>query len=305
MAGMIILAVCAVLLAAMAWKMRKLKKEIYRFADQLEECLDDMISGKQLPAAGQDEDTLWGKIYEKLWRADHIWQKKEEESLSEKNEIKELISDISHQTKTPIANLKLCMELLQDEPVSERVEEFLNSMESQVGKLDFLLQGMVKISRLETGVIQIRDRESDLRGTIAKAVAAIVPKAEKKQIRLYVDCDREIRIRHDGKWTGEAIFNVLDNAVKYTEAGGSIHICVAVQEVFTRISIRDTGKGIAPERQAEIFTRFYREPEVHEEEGVGIGLYLTRKILELQKGYIEVKSEVGEGAEFRMYLLNM
>lgn len=302
---MIILAVCAVLLAAMAWKMRKLKKEIYRFADQLEECLDDMISGKQLPAAGQDEDTLWGKIYEKLWRADHIRQKKEEESLSEKNEIKELISDISHQTKTPIANLKLCMELLQDEPVSERAEEFLNSMESQVGKLDFLLQGMVKISRLETGVIQIRDREWDLQGTIAKAVAAIVPKAEKKQIRLYVDCDREIRIRHDGKWTGEAIFNVLDNAVKYTEDGGSIHICVAVQEVFTRISIRDTGKGIAPERQAEIFTRFYREPEVHEEEGVGIGLYLTRKILELQKGYIEVKSEVGEGAEFRMYLLNM
>lgn len=302
---MIMLALCAVLFAAVqAWKMRKLKKEIYQLADQLEICLDGMISGKQLPAAGQDEDTLWGRIYEKLWRTDHIWQKKEEESLSEKNEIKELISDISHQTKTPIANLKLCLEILQDEPMSERTEEFLSSMVTQVGKLDFLLQGMVKISRLETGVIQIRDRESDLRETIGKAVAAIVPKAEKKQIRLYVECDREIQIRHDGKWTGEAIFNVLDNAVKYTEAGGSIHICVAVQEVFTRISIRDTGKGIAPERQAEIFTRFYREPEVHEEEGVGIGLYLTRKILELQKGYIEVKSEAGEGAEFRMYLLN-
>lgn len=302
---MIILTVCAVLFSiVLAWKMWKLKKEVYQFTEELEKSLDDMISGKELPAAGQDEDTLWGKIYEKLWRCNHIWQKKEEESLDEKNKMKELVSDISHQTKTPIANLKLCMEILQEEPMSERAEEFLNSMESQIGKLDFLLQGMVKISRLETGVIRIRDQESDLRETIGRAVSAIVPKAEKKQIRLYVECDREVRIRHDGKWTEEAIFNVLDNAVKYTEAGGSIHIEVAVQEIFTQISIRDTGKGIAPERQAEIFTRFYREPEIHEQEGIGIGLYLARKILELQKGYIEVKSEVGEGAEFRIYLLN-
>lgn len=305
MAGMIILTVCAVLFSiVLAWKMWKLKKEVYQFTEELEKSLDDMVSGKELPAVGQDEDTLWGKIYEKLWRVNHIWQKKEEESLDEKNKMKELVSDISHQTKTPIANLKLCMEILQGEPVSERAEEFLNSMDSQIGKLDFLLQGMVKISRLETGVIRIRDQESDIRETIGRAVSAIVPKAEKKQIRLYVECDREVRIRHDGKWTEEAIFNILDNAVKYTEAGGSIHIEVAVQEIFTRISIRDTGKGIAPERQAEIFTRFYREPEIHEQEGIGIGLYLARKILELQKGYIEVKSEVGEGAEFRIYLLN-
>ena len=218
--------------------------------------------------------------------------------------MKELISDISHQTKTPAANLKLCMEILQDEPMSDRAEEFLKSMESQIGKLDFLIQGMVKISRLETGVIRIRDHETDLRATIGRAVAAVVPRAEQKQIRLYVECDRDIRVRHDGKWTEEAIFNLLDNAVKYTERGGSIRIETVVQEIFTQIRIRDTGKGIAPERQAEIFTRFYREPEVHEQEGVGIGLYLARKIVELQKGYIEVKSEVGEGAEFRICLLN-
>lgn len=318
MAGLIVLTVCALLLAAfLGRKLYLLKQDVYRFADQLEKSLDGIISGKEPGedcedevcgdvACGdcEDEDTLWGKIYEKLRRADHIWQRKEEESLSEKNKMKELISDISHQTKTPVANLKLCMEILQDEPMSERAEEFLNSMEGQIEKLDFLIQGMVKISRLETGVITIRDQESDLRATIGRAVAAIVPKAEEKQIRLYVDCDREIQIRHDGKWTEEAIFNLLDNGVKYTDAGGSIHIEVKAQEMFTQICIRDTGKGIAPERQAEIFTRFYREPEVHEQEGIGIGLYLARKIIELQKGYIEVKSEVGEGAEFRIYLLN-
>ena len=187
MAGLIVLTVCALLLAAfLGRKLYLLKQDVYRFADQLEKSLDGIISGKEPGedcedevcgdvACGdcEDEDTLWGKIYEKLRRADHIWQRKEEESLSEKNKMKELISDISHQTKTPVANLKLCMEILQDEPMSERAEEFLNSMEGQIEKLDFLIQGMVKISRLETGVITIRDRESDLRATIGRAVAAI------------------------------------------------------------------------------------------------------------------------------------
>lgn len=265
---MIALTACALLLSAvLSWKLYFLKKDIYRFADRLEESLDRIISGKEPEGDWEDEDTLWGNVCEKLRRVNHVWQRKEEESLSEKNKMKELVSDISHQTKTPAANLRLCMEILQNEPMSERAGEFLKGMESQIDKLDFLLQGMVKISRLETGVIRIR-------------------------------------VRHDGKWTEEAVFNLLDNAVKYTGAGGSVHIEAAVQEVFTQIRIRDTGKGIAPERQAEIFTRFYREPEVHEQEGIGIGLYLARKIIELQKGYIEVKSEVGEGAEFRVYLLN-
>ncbi|WP_285824521.1 sensor histidine kinase [Schaedlerella arabinosiphila] len=302
---MMVLTACALLLSAvLGWKLYVLKQDIYRFAKRLEESLDDILSGKEPKRDWEDEDSLWGMVCEKLRRVNHVWQRKEEESLSEKNKMKELISDISHQTKTPAANLKLCMEILQDEPMSDRAEEFLKSMESQIGKLDFLIQGMVKISRLETGVIRIQDHETDLRATIGRAVAAIVPRAEQKQIRLYVECDREIRVRHDGKWTEEAIFNLLDNAVKYTERGGSIRIETVVQEIFTQIRIRDTGKGIAPERQAEIFTRFYREPEVHEQEGVGIGLYLARKIVELQKGYIEVKSEVGEGAEFRICLLN-
>ena len=106
---------------------------------------------------------------------------------------------------------------------------------------------------------------------------------------------------HDSKWTEEAIYNILDNALKYTESGGSIHIEVQKQELFYKISVLDTGKGIAPERQAEIFTRFYREPEVHDQPGVGIGLYLARKIIELQNGYIEVQSEIGNGSCFCLY----
>lgn len=305
MVGLILLTVAASLSAiVMTWKMWRIKKEVYTFADELEKVLDDIITGKEIGKMEECEDTLWGKVSEKLERVYHIWKRKEEESRNEKVMMKELISDISHQSKTPIANLKVYQELLQEEVMSEKGREFLMNMEGQTDKLDFLLKSMVKMSRLETGIIRIQSRNSDLRLTLGRAVASIVPKAEKKRIQLSVECVSKVWICHDKKWTEEALFNILDNAVKYTDEEGVIRISVKVQEIFTRISIKDSGKGIAPERQAEIFTRFYREPEVHAQEGIGIGLYLARKIIEMQKGYIEVHSEVGVGSDFRIYLPN-
>lgn len=215
--------------------------------------------------------------------------------------MKGLISDISHQTRTPVANIKLYLELLGDEELSQSGQEFLGKIQGQMEKIDFLMQSMVKMSRIETGILQIRKEDKNLYETIRHAVASVVPEAVQKEIALYVDCEEEMFIRHDSKWTEEAVYNVLDNALKYTEPGGKIHIQAERQELFVKLSISDTGKGIAPERQAEIFTRFYREPEVHDKPGVGIGLYLARTIMELQKGYIEVQSEVGRGASFRLY----
>lgn len=163
------------------------------------------------------------------------------------------------------------------------------------------MQSMLKMSRLETGIIQIQKKDRNLYETIRHAVADLVPEAASKSIDLYVKNDENIVIGHDSKWTEEAIHNILDNAIKYTEPGGKISIQTEKQELFFKVSISDTGKGIAAERQAEIFTRFYREPEVHEKPGAGIGLYLARKIMEIQKGYIEVQSEAGQGATFNLY----
>lgn len=299
----IILAAGAVMAA---WRtVRRLKKEVWQFAARVEQALDDILSGRGLGGDAEEvKDTLWGKCGEKLSRADRIWRKKEEAYALEKKQMKELISDLSHQTKTPIANIKLYLEFLQEEDLSEKGAEFLKNLEGQADKLDFLLQSMVKMSRLEAGLIRIKSEPGNLYETLAGAVTAIVPAAAGKQIELSADCQEDYELRHDRKWTEEAVFNVLDNAVKYTEPFGKIHVKVIRQEIFTKISISDTGKGILPERQAEIFTRFYREPEVHDKGGVGIGLYLTRKILELQGGYIEVRSQAGKGSEFGLYLPN-
>lgn len=281
------------------------RKEAELFADQVEKALETILSGEKLKEPEEvTEDTLWGKCGEKFWQLSQIWNAKEADALQEKKQMKSLISDISHQTKIPLANIKLYQEFLQEEELSPKGREFLIRMEEQTEKLDFLLQSMVKMSRLENGIIHIKKEKGKIQETLTAAVSQIVPVAFKKEMTLHVNCEPDLLVNHDRKWTEEAIFNVLDNAVKYTDSKGQIEILVIPQEIFTKISIRDNGKGILPERQAEIFTRFYREPEVHDSHGVGIGLYLTRKILELQNGYIEVRSDVGKGSEFCLYLPN-
>lgn len=296
---------CLLAVILMWWKNYKLKKDIYSFEENLEQCLDLLVSGNSIEKFSEIDDSLWNKIYEKLRKLQRIWERQNQKSMKEKKQMKELVSDISHQTKTPIANMKMYLELLEceDHDFVQR-KEFQMKLYKQAEKLDFLLQSMVKMSRLETGIIEIHKENESLYDTLGQAIGAIVPAAEKKGIQLYIECREEIKIFHDRKWTEEAIFNVLDNAVKYTDPRGKIKITAIKQEFFTKISIKDNGKGIAAKRQAQIFGRFYREPEVHNQEGIGVGLYLTRKILTLQKGYIEVWSKEGKGADFRLFLPN-
>lgn len=302
MAAALVLAVAAA--GALAVKLWRTKRDIYGFAQRLEESLDALIEGKTPEAEGEEEDSLTGKIQEKLLRVQDIWEGKERESRESKRQIKELISDISHQTRTPIANQKIYLEILRQQELSQEAQGFLDKLERQTDKLDFLFQSLVKLSRLEAGIIQIRRRKEDLVETLQDAVSAVVPKAAAKEIDLTVHAQGPLLLAHDPKWTEEAIYNLLDNAVKYTPKGGQVEVSLKRSEMFSQVCVRDTGKGIPLERQAQIFTRFYREPEVHDQEGIGIGLYLTRQIAELQGGYVEVRSQPGAGASFRLYLPN-
>jgi len=280
------------------------KQDIYDFTEKLERSLDELLNEHELEPAVYRQDDLWEKVYEKLQRISGLYTCKSREIREEKESLRELISDISHQTKTPLANIKLYQELLADEADLKESGEYLEKMGRQVEKLDFLLQNMVKLSRLETGTIKIRKSESFVSETLVEAIGAVIPKADKKNIQIHVDYDEKLRLNHDKKWTSEAVFNILDNAVKYTGEKGRINISVKREEIFTRITVSDTGKGIPLERQAAVFSRFYREPEVHDDEGIGIGLYLARKIISMQDGYIKLESEAGKGSAFHIYLPN-
>lgn len=302
--GILIVVLLAGLSSWLLWKNYGLKRDIYDFTKKLDNSLLALLNGERLNTAVYQQDDLWGMVYEKLCRVSDMYTRKNQEISEEKESLKGLVSDVSHQTKTPLANIKLYQEMLFHAESAKERAEYLEKMSGQVDKLDFLLQSMVKMSRLETGTIKIQKSESPVAETLAAAITAIAPEADKKKIQIYVTYHEKLRLLHDTKWTGEAIFNILDNAVKYTEVGGSIHISVSREEIFTKISIADTGKGIPLERQGKIFSRFYREPEVHHTEGVGIGLYLARKIISMQGGYMKVESEVNRGSTFYIYLPN-
>ena len=199
--------------------------------------------------------------------------------------------------------LKMVTDTLLSKLVTEEEQrEFLKGIRNQTDKLEFLFQALVKTSRLETGAIRLEKKDAPLIDTLAFGLSGIVYAAEKKNISVTVDCPEELRLSHDSKWTAEAVFNLLDNAVKYTPAGGTIRISVERWEMYVKLSVSDTGKGIPESNQAAIFRRFYREEEVHEQQGVGIGLYLTREIVTRQGGYIKVVSEPGKGSEFSIML---
>lgn len=217
---------------------------------------------------------------------------------AEKEKLKALIGDISHQTKTPIANILLYTQLLKEQPGNT---DCLEALEGQTKKLQSLIDALVKTSRLETGVIALHPEPGELGSVMTSAVSQLRPKAEEKGVRITLE-HGEANAVFDPKWTEEALYNLLDNAVKYTPSGGRVSVFTTVYPMFSAVHVRDTGPGIAEEEQPKIFQRFYRGTAYREQEGVGIGLYLVRQIAEGQGGFVKVRSQPGQGSTFSLYL---
>ena len=280
-----------------------IRRKLVRFSDAFCGQMDDMLSGDMQPKQTVEEESLFYKINYRLGRLYEVMQENKNSIAKERADLQELISDISHQVKTPIANLKMINNtLLENEVPPQKQKEFLTAQASQLDKLDFLIQAMVKTSRLESGVITLEKKDALIEETLVKAINGILAPMEKKNIELTVHCPEGLTVSHDSRWTSEALFNLLDNAVKYTPAGGSIHVSVQNWEMYLKIDVADTGRGIPEREQATIFKRFYREESVHEVDGIGIGLYLAREIITMQSGYILVTSEVGKGSTFSVFL---
>lgn len=217
----------------------------------------------------------------------------------EHGRIKTLIADISHQTKTPIANLMLYSELLSDADLSEDQQSNVIAIRQQAEKLRFLIDSLVKLSRLENGILTLSPEVTVLQPMLEQIRGAYAKKAEAKGLALVVDAT-DATARMDEKWTSEAISNIVDNAIKYTDTGG-VHITVQPYELFVRIDVSDTGHGIPEEEQAQVFGRFYRSQRNKEAEGVGIGLFLAREIVSQEGGYIKLSSNQS-GSTFSIFL---
>ena len=302
----VLIAGAALIVCALVWVLvltQVFGKRLSRFTSDLCKTLDNMMNGDEEPEPADNSETLFARINHRLTRLYQIMRENRHRVEEERQELQALVSDISHQVKTPVSNLKMVTDTLLTRPVTETERiDFIQGVRSQTDKLDFLFQALVKTSRLETGVIRLEKKPGRIYDTVAQAMSGIVYAADNKQIGVSVDCPENLTVAHDSKWTAEALFNLLDNAVKYTPAGGKITVTVEKWEMYAEIKVADTGKGISESNQAAIFRRFYREEEVHEQPGVGIGLYLARKIVTKQGGYIKVVSELGSGSAFSIML---
>lgn len=285
--------------------LRLVRNKLVAFTEGLCVRIDNMANGGKDDAPDYESETLAAKLNFKLKRLYQIHLQSRERLRAEKQEVQEMISDISHQVKTPVANLKMYNSTLMERRLPpEKRQEFLSLMDMQINKLDFLMQSMIKTSRLEAGSIELEVKPFPIYDTIARALGGIVLPAEKKEIEVSVSCDQAVVVPHDVKWTSEALFNILDNAVKYTDPGGKIGVSAEKWKLYTRIDVSDTGRGIPEDHYAQIFKRFYREEEVHDVPGVGLGLFLCREIISRQGGYVQVKSEPGKGSVFSVFLPN-
>lgn len=278
------------------------RRKINLFSNNLCRILDDMAA-ENTPDFTITEDTLDGKINVRLKRLQEILNGKSEQARRDKEKLQALVSDISHQVKAPAANLKLYLELLSRPNLDgEKRREFLQLSAAQAEKLEFLMNGLIKMSRLETGLISFEKKEIPAADVIAGALAQISPAAEQKSLDIQVNCADGIYVFCDQKWTAEAVFNLLDNAEKYTPPHGSIRISTGRNEFYIQIRVRDSGRGISESEQAKIFGRFYRSEAAKAEEGLGLGLFLARNIISGQGGFLSVRSEPPHGAEFTINL---
>ncbi len=261
--------------------------------------LDKLLNGEhiEIPA---------GILEEKIWQVLRALEAAEQKGNAERESVLRLMSDISHQIKTPLSSLTLHLDLASDTShTAEEQAAFLGECKRQAEKIGWLTDALFKISRLENGLITVKKIPSDLVKTVCAAVSSVTAQAKTKGLTITNHLPDTLELAHDPVWTKEALCNILDNAIKYTFTGG---IAVALEKgpIYTRVDITDTGIGLNPLEYTKIFQRFYRVRcnESQRVEGTGLGLTIAREIMRQQGGNITVASESGKGSVFSVFLQN-
>lgn len=253
---------------------------------------EDILNERRISAADSGQETLYGKTAHRLVRVQEMMQGSRDEARRSRDEIQRLISEIAHQMRTPLTNLETYLGFLREtakEPGMGEISGSVRAAEESAGKLHFLVESFIRMSRLEQHIIQIKKEETDILKTVRNALGQIQCRAEEKELLVSVDFPGQVSLAHDANWLGEALFNIFDNAVKYSRNGGAINVSVTENEMFLKIRVRDYGIGIDAGEECQIFRRFYRGRRVTSQEGFGIGLYLAREIVNMHGGFLAVK----------------
>ena len=298
MIEIIILIVGIFVLSGIFWHSIFYQKE-KKLLNRLQQMLDCAIDGElERTEISEEKYSALENSMKQHLDSSFLARKNQQE---QKEVIQKLISDIAHQTLTPISNLKIYGEILSE--TNHENQEEIDTILEQTEKLDFLIQSLVKLSRMESGIIAVHSEDTTITQMLESIQQQFNVKVREKNINITLSlCDTDLHVRCDPKWTVEAIGNIVDNAIKYTACGGNVQVKAEQNSFFVKIDIIDDGIGIEKEEIPKIFGRFYRSLSVADQPGVGIGLFLAREIIQAQKGYIKVTSKRGKGSTFSVFL---
>ena len=314
---MVVLFLLCLLLACAALIYRKREKKLkISILQMLEEASSGLFQEKRF------DETSVSEVENRMWNYLENRQTAMERIERDRQRMQSQISDIAHQAVLPVSNIVLYTQLLEENlsngftgtktneienvqltkaEVSE-INSEITAIRDEIGTLDFLIQSLVKLSRMENGIINLNAEKQQIKPMLDLVKQQFAIKAKNKGIDFLIEDTEEMAV-FDRKWTLEAVANIVDNAVKYTQEGGRISIHTEVLPSLVRIDITDTGIGIREEEQGAVFSRFYRSAEMSNSRGVGIGLYIAREVMRAQNGYIRLRSEYGNGSTFSLYFL--
>ena len=292
----VMLVVCAMVCMLLSHHIQKKMEVTYQ---NLLQRLDRAIGGEiQDTAYDESMDTA---VTERLNRIVQISGMNQGKAEKERDIIKSLISDISHQVRTPLTNIMLYVGLLKEQDLDNDTMLLVDKIGKQSEKLEFFMKELVRSSYAEQEMISIYPKIMSVEEILHTACQIVELAALKKKINI-VQEETDVLCCADKKWTTEALGNVLDNAIKYSPENSQIKVKVVPYESFVCIQVQDQGCGIKEEEQGMIFERFYRSESVSSEPGFGIGLYLVREVLSKQGGYVKIKSQIGKGSTVQLYL---
>ncbi|SUB75367.1 sensor histidine kinase [Peptoniphilus indolicus] len=268
--GLLVTIICFIL-----YKYIILRNEMRELSNYIDEAFDGNLEISQF-----DEKEL-SKIKSKLIKFLYASQVKEKKLNAEKNKTKDLIANISHQTKTPITNLSLYISLLEEDPK----DEYIEIIKYELNKLNFLIQNLVKSSRLESDIIGLQKNQANLKDIIKDVLREFKVTIDEKNIRINLK-DEDLLFALDERWLKEAIHNLVDNAIKYSPKGSTINISIYKSYLNYNLDIENECKDLSEETLPKIFERFYRGKNSVSKDGLGLGLFISREIIEKHGGNI-------------------
>ena len=256
--------------------------------------------GYRLDIDENRDDELSG-LRNEIYKLTVFLKEQANQAMRQKQALAESVTNISHQLKTPLTSALVLIDNLSENPNMDFLtrQHFMSEITNQVTGMSWLITAMMKLSRLEAGVVELQGEQFGMREFVEEVLGRLEMEAELKQLTFFVEIPEGAVFYADRKWTAEALLNLVKNAIEHSPSGSTVKILVEENEVYTQIAVHDYGNGVTEEERRKLFQRFYNGNSARED-SMGIGLALAKEIMEKQAGYISVASEAGKGTVFAM-----